>query len=246
MDISVIVPTYLEEDYIEETLNQLDRAKHVAKSEGIGSEILVVDSGNDKTFDVAKNLADKAFKFRKRGFSKARNFGASKASGRILLFTDADVRAPANWLEEVWKTFKNSETVAAVSYTIPYKSLYLSPSERIFYKLDHFYIKTCAKWPCLLRFYSRGDGLAVRKEAFKKVGGFDEKINVGEVSEFLLKLSRIGKVDVLGIPVEESARRLKEWGVLKTYLIWSRNYLSCLLLRRPFSNVYSTVGEKRG
>lgn len=241
MDVSVIVPTYLEEDYIEETLNRLGRVKHGGKSKGIESEIIVVDSGSDKTFDIAKNLADKAFKFRKRGFSRARNFGAAKASGHILLFTDADARAPANWLVEVWKTFRNRETVAAVSYTAPYKSLYLSPYEKMFYKLDRFYIKTCAKWPSLLRFYSRGDGLAVRREAFKKVGGFDEKINVGEVSEFLLRLSKIGKVVVLGVPVEESARRLKEWGVLKTYLIWWRNYLSYYLLNRPFSNIYSTV-----
>ncbi|MEA2090091.1 MAG: glycosyltransferase [Thermoproteota archaeon] len=244
MDISVIVPTYLEEDYIGETLNQLGEVKHAAKLKGIESEILVVDSGNDKTFDIAKNLADKVLKFRKRGFSGARNFGASKASGRILLFTDADVRAPANWLEEVSKTFQDPRMVAAVSYTVPYKSLCLSPSERMFYKLDRFYIKTCAKWPFLLRFYSRGDGLAVRKEVFIKVGGFDEKINVGEVSEFLLKLSRIGKVAVLGVPVEESARRLKEWGILKTYLIWWRNYLSYYLLNRPFSNIYSTVRGK--
>jgi glycosyltransferase involved in cell wall biosynthesis len=244
LDISVVVPTYLEEEYIEKTLNQLEKAKHSAELKGITSEILVVDSGDDKTFDIAKNLADKAFKFIKRGFSRARNFGASKASGHILLFTDADVKAPANWLEEVWKTFKNPLNVAAVSYTIPYKSIFLSPSERMFYKLDKFFIKTCEKWPSLLRFYSRGDGLAVRKKSFITVGGFDEKINVGEVSEFLLRLSRIGKVAVLNVPVEESARRLKEWGVLKTYMIWWRSYLSYYLLNQPFSNIYSTVRKK--
>ena len=244
MDISVIVPTYLEEDYIEEALNRLGKANHVAKLSGIESEILVVDSGDDKTFDIAKGIADKVFKFTERGFSKARNFGASKASGRVLLFTDADVRAPANWFEEVWKTFRDLRVIAAISYTVPYKSLHLSPFERMFYKLDHLYIKTCAKWKALLRFYSRGDGLAIRKDALTKVGGFNEEINVGEVSELLLKLSKIGEVAVFNIPVEESARRLKEWGVLRTYLKWWRDYVSYYSLNRPFSNVYSTVRGK--
>lgn len=244
MDISVVVPTYLEEDYIEEALNRLGKANHVAKLSGIESEILVVDSGDDKTFDIAKSLADKVFKFRERGFSKARNFGASKASGRVLLFTDADVRAPANWFAGVWETFRDMRTIAAISYTVPYKSLHLSPFERMFYKFDHLYIKTCAKWKALLRFYSRGDGLAIRKDALTKVGGFNEEINVGEVSELLLRLSEIGEVAVLSIPVEESARRLKEWGVLRTYLKWWRDYVSYYSLKRPFSNVYSTVRGK--
>lgn len=173
IDISAITTTYLEEDYIEKTLKRLDKAKCFAELDGIESEILVVDSGDDKTFDIAKDIADKVFRFKERGFSKARNFGALKASGRILLFTDADVRVPENWFKEAFGTFRDVRTVAAVSYTVPYKSLHLSPSERMFYKLDHFYIKACAKLKPLLRFYSRGDGLAIRKNAFRKVGGFN-------------------------------------------------------------------------
>lgn len=243
MDISIIIPTYQEEEYIKETLVHLARAKSAATSKGIDSEILVVNSGHDKTLKLARPITDKVFKFRERGVSKARNFGASKASGDILLFIDADVIAPVDLLEEVVRTFKDKAIVAAISRVLPrrFRSRSLSASKRLFYLLDDIFVKNCVKHKLFLRFYNRGDVLAVHRDTFFKTGGFNEKLATMEITELILKLSEVGRIALLNTTVYESVRRLKQWGVFKSYLVWWRNYASYCLLQRPFDSTYETV-----
>jgi len=243
LDISVIIPTFQEEEHIKETLVHLTRAKSVATSKGIKSEILVVDSGHDETLKLARSIADKAFEFRERGVSKARNFGASKASGDILLFIDADVIVPANLLEEAVRTFKDEAIAAAISRVLPRESRShsLSASKRLFYLLDDIFVKNCVKYKLFLRFYNRGDVLAVHRGSFFKTGGFNERLAIMEITELILKLSEVGRIALLNTTVYESVRRLKQWGVLKSYLVWWRNYASYWLLQRPFSSTYETV-----
>jgi len=243
LDISMIIPTYQEEEYIKETLVYLARAKSAATSKGIESEILVVDSGHDKTFKFARRITDKVFKFRERGVSKARNFGASKASGDILLFIDADVIVPVNLLEEVVRTFEDKATVAAISRVLPrtLRPHSLSVSKRLFYLLDDIFVKNCVKHKLFLRFYNRGDVLAVYRESFFKTGGFNEKLAIMEITELILKLSEVGRIALLNITVYESVRRLKQWGLLKSYLVWWRNYASYQLVRRPIDKHYEVV-----
>ena len=243
MDISMIIPTYQEEEYIKETLVQLAKAKSVGVSKGIESEILVVDSGHDKTLKLARPITDKLFKFRERGVSKARNFGASKASGDILLFIDADVIVPMDLLEEVVRTFKNKAIVAAISRVQPrrLRSHSLSASKRLFYLFDDIFVKNCVKHKLLLRFYNRGDVLAVRRDSFFKTRGFNEKLATMEITELILKLSELGRIALLNTTVYESVRRLKQWGVLKSYLVWWRYYASYWLLQRSFNSTYEAV-----
>jgi len=239
----MIIPTYQEEEYIKETLVHLARAKSVGESKGIESEILVVDSGHDKTLKLARPISDKVFKFRERGVSKARNFGASKASGDILLFIDADVIVPMDVLEEVIRTFEDKAVVAAISRVVPrrFGSHSLSASKRLFYLFDDIFIKNCVKHNFLLRFYNRGDVLAVRRDSFFKTEGFDEKLATMEITELILKLSEVGRIALLNTTVYESVRRLKQWGILKSYLVWWRYYASYWLLQRPFNSTYETV-----
>jgi glycosyltransferase involved in cell wall biosynthesis len=239
----MIIPTYQEEEYIKETLAHLAEAKSVGELKGIESEILVVDSGHDKTLRLARSITDKALKFKERGVSKARNFGASKASGDILLFFDADVIVPVDLLEEVVRTFKEKTVVAAISRVKPrrFRSYSLSASERLFYLFDDVFVKNCVKYKLLLSFYNRGDVLAVRRDSFFKTGGFNEKLAAMEITELILKLSEVGRIALLNTTVYESVRRLKQWGVLKSYLMWWRYYASYWLLQRPFNSAYETV-----
>ncbi|MDH5441952.1 MAG: glycosyltransferase, partial [Candidatus Bathyarchaeota archaeon] len=81
---SVIIPTYMEGRYIKRTLSSLA---------GIDNplEIIVVDGGSqDGTIEIAKRFTDKVYQINERGISRAKNYGAEKASGNILVFLDAD------------------------------------------------------------------------------------------------------------------------------------------------------------
>jgi glycosyltransferase involved in cell wall biosynthesis len=239
----MIVPTYQEEDYIKETLVSLSRAQSRGISKCIQSEIIVVDSGTDRTLELATPIADKTFRVAERGVSRARNLAALKASGNILLFFDADVTVPVNLLEDVLRTFEEKKVVAAVSRVQPFGQAYeaLTFSQKLFYALDDVFVRNSVKSRLLLRFYNRGDVLAVRRNAFFDAGGFNENLAILEITELVLKLSEAGKIALLKTVVYESSRRLKQWGLMKSYLLWWKNYGSYYLRSRPFDRTYESV-----
>lgn len=87
MNLSIIIPAYNAEEFIEATIQS---ALNIANS---GSEVIVVDDGStDQTPSICTSFGDK-IRYRhveNGGVSRARNIGASMASGEWLLFLDAD------------------------------------------------------------------------------------------------------------------------------------------------------------
>ena len=89
--ISIIIPTYNEEKDLVNCLTSLDAQTHK------DFEVIVVDDGStDKTLDVLVNLKYKNYdlkvlKQNHLGAGAARNLGAGKAVGEILVFVDADM-----------------------------------------------------------------------------------------------------------------------------------------------------------
>jgi glycosyltransferase involved in cell wall biosynthesis len=232
--LSVIITTFNEEKYIGRTLKSLVSSLKSA----VESEIVVVDSGEDKTFTVAKSFTDKVYKFKERGVSKARNYAVSKTCGDVLVFIDADTVVTTENFKETTEMFKDKNVVAVLAKVNSYKSLSLS--EKIFYMADHAFINSCERLSPLLRFYNRGDFLAVKRNVFFEVGGFNEDMNILEITELLLKLTSCGKIRVLKNPVYDSGRRLEKWGVLKSHLIWVKNYFS-FYFKNKYDEVYEVV-----
>ncbi|AEX85640.1 glycosyl transferase [Marinitoga piezophila KA3] len=110
MDLSIIIPAYNLENYIENTLNSI-----INQNDNYLDlfEIIVVDDGSkDKTYDRALNLLSKKnninykiFKKQNGGVSSARNFGLKKASGKYVMFLDGDDYIATDFLEKIFKTF---------------------------------------------------------------------------------------------------------------------------------------------
>ncbi|HEY5600937.1 MAG TPA: glycosyltransferase family A protein, partial [Patescibacteria group bacterium] len=87
---SVIIPTYNEENTISEAVKTLSEQTYKPL------EILMVDDGStDNTLRVISNFQFPISNFQllkqnHAGPGKARNLGAQKAKGEILVFVDAD------------------------------------------------------------------------------------------------------------------------------------------------------------
>ncbi|MEM2336300.1 MAG: glycosyltransferase [Candidatus Bathyarchaeia archaeon] len=236
--ISIIFATLNEEEYIGRTLRTLKKVLNLCE---VNAEIIVVDSSdNDLTFRIARGFTDKVFRFDEKGLAKARNYGASKARGDIIVYMDADSVPQGCIFRELLETFKEDDVVAAVSYVQTYDKK-PNLAQKIFYAIDITFIKACRKIPFLLKFYNRGDFFAVKKDVLNKVGGFDEKLSVMEITDFIVRVQRIGKVAVLNKPVYESSRRLKSWGFLKSHTYWWKNYLSYYLLKKPLEKIYPII-----
>jgi GT2 family glycosyltransferase len=60
--------------------------------------------------------------------------------------------------------------------------------------------------------------LFIKASAFKRIGGFPE-IPIMEDFELIRRLRRLGKINIIPMPVLTSARRWQKLGVLKTTLI---------------------------
>lgn len=92
MLLSIIIPTYNSENYIQTTLSQLEQMTNFVQI-----EIIIVDDGSDdKTVELAKESL-KSFSGRSifivnkhAGVSHSRNTGISVATGKYVTFIDAD------------------------------------------------------------------------------------------------------------------------------------------------------------
>ena len=89
MDYTVVVPAYNEEELLPRTLCALKAA--MAGVCGFQGEIVVVDNNcTDRSAQIAEGLGARVVHEPVNQISRARNRGASSATGRFLVFIDAD------------------------------------------------------------------------------------------------------------------------------------------------------------
>lgn len=111
--ISVIIPTYNEQKSIAECLESLASQSYKQL------EIIVVDDGStDQTLLKIKNLKVKnliLLKQNHKGPGPARNLGASKAKGEILVFVDADMTFAKNFISDLTAPIIDGQTSGTFS-----------------------------------------------------------------------------------------------------------------------------------
>ena len=166
LKLSVIIPVHNGGAHLPRCLDAL-RA-----SDSEGREVIVVDDGStDGSGGVARARGFEVVRLdARRGPAAARNEGARRARGNVLLFLDSDVLARADTLARVEAFFKEHEETAAL-----FGSYDDAPDARGFvsqYKnLAHHFIHQRSRADA--ETFWAGCG-AVRREAFAAAGGFDE------------------------------------------------------------------------
>jgi glucosyl-dolichyl phosphate glucuronosyltransferase len=101
MDASIIIVTRNRAADLKETL---DAMKQVQVPDGMRAELLVVDNGStDETSQVAQSVVIPRLLVRylcepNAGKTLGQNRGLAETTGKMILFTDDDVRPPPNWL----------------------------------------------------------------------------------------------------------------------------------------------------
>lgn len=132
MSISVIIPTYNEAQSIGACIDSLFKQDSVF-------ELIIVDDGStDDTLSIVseKLKAKKNALFLKQrhlGPAAARNLGAQKASGDILVFVDADMTFATNFLVELTKSIEEKKTQGTFT-----KEEYVANWENIWAKCWNF------------------------------------------------------------------------------------------------------------
>lgn len=222
--ISIIIPTFKEAKYISSTLSS------IRKLNGDIEVILVETLSEETEFlenAVMKYEGVKLYKIEERGIAKAKNYGAQKAHGDTLLFLDADVFVTKDVAEQVSRVFKDSNVIGATCDNYPIEPKF---SELLFFKSYNALVKLVLSLPPIKIKHSRGEFMAVKKAYFDHIGGFNEHLVCLEDADLAHRLSRLGKfVFIEDLVVYESMRRIRKLGLVRTIILWFKNWLFYLL-----------------
>lgn len=202
MLLSIVIPTKNEEKYLPKLLDSIK--KQTFKD----YEIIVMDNDSkDKTREIAQSYNCKVVKGGLPG--RARNLGAKAARGDIILFLDADTKLRgANFLRFSLDEFNKRKLYIAV----PLAYVRGNKLDKLFY---NFWNQLVEIFQYITPF-AGGWCIFVRKEIHNKIKGFDEKITLGEDTDYAQRAAKIGKFRALkSAKIEVSPRRLKKEGYLK-------------------------------
>jgi glycosyltransferase involved in cell wall biosynthesis len=194
--ISFIIPAYNEERLLGRTLEAIQKA---AKDVDVNYELIVVDdNSSDNTGKIANDLGATVVNVNHRQISAARNAGARVANGSLLVFIDAD-------------TVISTEILRSTMIAVNHKAIGGSAAFRFDGHVPLY--GRVIQW-LLYRIYRLGkvvggSYLFCTREAFERVGGFDETVYGGEEMILSRSLKKLGGFILLKQTVLTSGRRLR-------------------------------------
>src|SRR3989338_4239571 len=192
MRVSIIIPAYNEENYIEGALQALNKYKPN------DIEIIVVNNGStDKTVKKVSNFPNvKLIHENRRGVQFARERGRLEARGRIIANLDADCIPGENWIKSALK-YLEDERVIAVSGPYEYHD------GNLFFRITSFLTQKIFYNQASKFFYflfgrgvvTMGGNIFIRAEALQAIGGYDTRISFyGDDTDTGNRLVVLGKV----------------------------------------------------
>lgn len=221
-NISIIIPTLNEEKYIWKLLQSIQEQEY-----SYNLEVIIIDGrSEDNTKKIIGNFKKISFDLRifdseKRSVTYQRNLWVKKASYENILYLDADIILPKNFLnnfkDKLWNTDAN--TLVLVAHLPPHFNL-----------LDYiwlFCMYTFVLWVKYIRPICSGSFMLISKKIHNSIWGFDEKIIVWSDMEYGLRAMKKGaKYKFFFSPyVYANPRRLrKEWRIWLIYK-WFRWYM---------------------
>lgn len=205
--ISVVIPAHNEEQFLGETLGALARQDYP------NCEVVVVANGcRDRTVEVAEGKCDSLIELKARGIGPARNTGAQKARGDLLLFLDADTLLEPNALSEVARQFTRKHARGTLR-GVP-------DSRKASYKVIYFFKNLIHK---IHAHHGSSGVILCWKDHFEAVGGFNNELYLRENSDLMKKLRRFGRYKYIkNTPAVTSMRRYEKTGVAEMIFLWVR------------------------
>lgn len=230
--ISVVIPAYNEEKLIgkcvEAVTNQtISRDKY---------EVLVVDNNStDDTARIALAHGATVIPFtEKQGFTPSKNYGVHKSSSEIIAFTDADSIVDKKWLESILIIMKKEKLMCIGGTILPTGK---SIMQKFMFRLYDFFARINQLFGTSLIW---GPNMAIRKNAFLEVGGFNSQINAGDDWDLVMRLqNKFGVKSTLytnKIVTKTSPRKQEKLSLLIPYIfIGIINYFTIFIFRRSIA-----------
>lgn len=177
---SVIVPAYNEERYLPKSLGAINKA---AEFLGEAVEVIVADNlSTDRTREVAREFGARVVPVSIKCISAVRNGAAQEATGKYLIFVDADNCVSEDLFVEIKKVLDSGEFIGGGLVSAHYDR------DALGLRLTHGLVKLGVAFTgvSMFLFYTTA-------EAFQAIGGFNEQLLATEDHEFAMRLRRLGK-----------------------------------------------------
>ena len=174
---SVIIPACNEEAYIAATIESFRRQIE----NPFQTDVIVVANGcTDDTANIAHDLGAVVLELEEANVSKARNYGARRARGDLLIFNDADTIVAPDYIEVIAQALKRGEIDYGVARA---KADKFTPSA-LTYALMLNFGGVVLREAC--------GNLFVETEYFDMVNGFNEELTKGEDNDLSIRLRERG------------------------------------------------------
>jgi glycosyltransferase involved in cell wall biosynthesis len=204
LTVSVIVPVYNGGEAFRQCLASL-----AAVAPRPLEVIVVADGDTDGSWRVGREFVARVLRLSERGGpARARNLGARRARGDILLFLDADVTVPPDLIARVTAAFRQEPGLDALfgSYDDdPAATNFLSQYKNLF----HHHLYQTGREEATTFWTACG---AIRREVFAALGGFDESYRWSQDIELGYRLTRTGRR--IRLCKDLQVKHLKRWDLL--------------------------------
>jgi glycosyltransferase involved in cell wall biosynthesis len=183
--VSIVLPVYNSESELSAALLELEKQSYRDR------EIVIVDDGStDGTWALANSLWGgrrdvTLVRTDHRGASHARNVGVENARGEIIFFSEADCVYDEAYLQRAVDSLDSHPEAGAVCLTgapLITRSTLATQSIDIENKMQHALLNKGKIRP----FYA----WVYRRDAFVKLGGFDERLFQGEDKDLFVRLEK--------------------------------------------------------
>ncbi|QSS97801.1 TIGR04283 family arsenosugar biosynthesis glycosyltransferase [Psychroflexus sp. ALD_RP9] len=222
--LSLIIPVYNEAKILKKTIEFIKQQLYFSST-----EILVVDGqSSDNTWTIIQKLEGiKSIKSEK-GRAKQMNTGAKAASQDLLFFLHIDSQPPLHFDKQIINTINNNTQAG---------------SFRLKFNDRHWWLSFIC-WFTQFNFtVCRGgdQGLFITKNAFEKIGGFNEDYIVFEDHEIVKQLKKHRfTFKVMPDYMITSSRLFRQYGIFRLQVIFAKLYIKRYILKQPPNQLYKS------
>ena len=205
MKISVIVPAFNEEKLLGASLAEINSAAAAFLARGWEYELVVCDNNStDRTAAIARAAGANVVFEPVNQIARARNAGASIATGDWLVFVDADTHPSEKLFADV------AEKIAAGNVLAGGVTIRLDEKLLVAGLITQFW-----NYSSRITRLMAGSFIFVEAAAFRQVGGFSYEFYAAEELDLSLRLKKLARETKRKIvilhrhPIQTSARKMK-------------------------------------
>jgi glycosyltransferase involved in cell wall biosynthesis len=181
MRLSIIIPAFNEEKLLPETLRRIRVAMESLAGE---CELIVVDNeSTDKTREIAESFGAKIVTESVKNIGAIRNTGSKEATGEVFIFFDADTFITEDLLVVIDEKMRDPKCFGG-AVDVDYGNF-----ERPWLR----FMKSAWKFWGPIFNMKQGAAQFFRRDVFDAIGGYDERIYLGEDIDIYWRATKYAK-----------------------------------------------------